>query len=430
MGNSLTSALEDITEDGNTWRDDRIVVPLGEDLLEKLQPNLVVAPAVPTITGPRAAVGTVCEVSEEEASTYDGSEQGRGDGPGQEQQPPPTPQPSPAPSPRAEDLQQRPVQLVLQPSAHGGAAWRPLGQCAALQGHILLTQSRMAQLRPFLPVVTRFASCWQLIYSPRVHGVSLGTFFRQCQAWPGETLLLVEDASGTVFGGFASHTWQASRQQVHAGRPECFVFTFGSPAPRCLELTVDEGTERLGFVCTGWPPTRMVISRVQDGTWAEAAGLAQGDELLEVDGCAVTGLNRERLDQLMRKRRPLRLTFSRHDGLVVYPWTGANQCFMFADNGGLSMGGGKSVAFWINKDFLQGTSAPCETFGTPGALASGPEFVVRNFECWAFDHSLTSSQAPTPDNSGFLSHEAVHHSGCPRLRVQADAALRFAGGGG
>ena len=60
------------------------------------------------------------------------------------------------------------------------------------------------------------ARAWRLLYDPRVHGVSIGTFFRQCQAehschaftaafateasvvleaWPGETLILVEDKS-------------------------------------------------------------------------------------------------------------------------------------------------------------------------------------------------------------------------------------------
>jgi hypothetical protein len=38
-----------------------------------------------------------------------------------------------------------------------------------------------------------------------------------CEAWPGETLLLIEDSNGAVFGGFASHTWQAMKTELPSG---------------------------------------------------------------------------------------------------------------------------------------------------------------------------------------------------------------------
>ncbi|CAJ1360227.1 unnamed protein product, partial [Effrenium voratum] len=84
------------------------------------------------------------------------------------------------------------------------------------------------------------ASAWRLLYCPAIHGVSIGTFFRQCQAWPGETLLLMEDTQGKIFGGFASQTWQVAQRQ-HFGQPDCFVFSFQDGA---LELHSWAGENR------------------------------------------------------------------------------------------------------------------------------------------------------------------------------------------
>jgi len=435
MGN----AVQDITEDGNTWRDDRVSLPSGSDLFnwgfEKQMPSLVVAPmALSKLNLSRSDASS--ELSEE-SSTRD-TELEAGDTSDQSSTRARSPPCAASSRPAQDLLQTKPSQLVLQPGSGESpnrlghwqqAAWSPLNKCHALHGHALLNESRLAQLRPHLPLGTRFASRWRLIYSPRVHGVSLGTFYRQCQAWPGETMLLVEDTNGAVFGGFASHTWRASREQLHCGRPDCFVFTFGSPDAHRIELSVGEGTERLGFACRGRPPQTATVARVYDRTWASDAGLTVGDELIEVDGTPVGDLDPAQLNAIMTKRRPLSLTFARRDELAIYPWAGRNLHFMFASVDGLSMGGGNNFAFWINKDFLTGTSAACDTFANPGPLASAKEFVIRNFECWAFDHSLPlpeelvsqgcpSEPAPTPRETPKLSR-------LRRLRLQAASALRF-----
>lgn len=438
MGNAVAYAVSDITEDGNAWRSDRVSLPQADDIFgwgfEKEQPSLVVAPMALSKTA--FSRSDLSSENSEESSTRDSEAEG-GDLSDQSttharsaEWPPILPLEDP--------LKKQPSQLVLQPGPGESptrqgrwlaATWSPLHRCRALQGRALLTESRLAQLRPHLPLATRFASRWRLIYSPRVHGVSLGTFYRQCQAWPGETLLLVEDTNGAVFGGFASHTWRASRQQLHCGRPECFVFTFGLQDAHRVELTVDEDTKRLGFVCTGMPPQRMVVARVHEGTWADTAGVIAGDELIEVNGQPVSDLA-DKLDGLMRMHRPLRLTFARRDELALYPWAGGNQHFMFANFDGLSMGGGSNFAFWINKDFLTGTSAASETFANPGPLASSAEFVIRNFECWAFDHSLALSEEL--ECHGFPSTlassppaSAPRMSRYQRLRQQATSVLRF-----
>jgi len=155
-----------------------------------------------------------------------------------------------------------------------------------------------------------------------VHGVSIGTFFRQCQAWPGETLIFVEDVEGSVFGAFASQTWQVSTRR-HFGEPSCFVFRF---------------------------------HRTEAG-----------------------------------------------EDIELYPWAGVNQYFLFADSGGLKVGGGRSAAIWIDADFLKGASGACETFGTSAPLSSSEEFVVRCFECWGFDTAdQVSNEADFPSQDSRL----------------------------
>lgn len=102
----------------------------------------------------------------------------------------------------------------------------------------MLTEARLAKLWGFLPVTVRYADVWKLVYSPRVHGVSLRTLYRQCDVHPGPTLVIIQDeSSGTVFGGYASHTWHcvASAQRSFYGDPACFVFRF---------LTKKSGSDR------------------------------------------------------------------------------------------------------------------------------------------------------------------------------------------
>mmetsp|Transcript_11415 Transcript_11415/g.18906 ORF Transcript_11415/g.18906 Transcript_11415/m.18906 type:complete len:496 (-) Transcript_11415:119-1606(-) len=188
--------------------------------------------------------------------------------------------------------------------------WTPLDECVGLRAKVLLTEQRLLELHPFLPLSVRFASRWKLIYCPRVHGTSLRTFYRQCQAWPGETLFFVEDTNGAVFGGFASCAWKVAREKVHFGAPDCFVFSYGM----------------------------------------------QDNQMLQ-----------------------------------VFPWSGGNQYYMYADADGFSMGGGRGYAVWIDKDFHRGTSDPSNTFGNEASLASGSEFYIRHFECWTFDSNAFGS---------------------------------------
>jgi len=348
MGNVpdiICESLKDITEEGNAWRDDKIQIPEAyfDESFDEEQgtvPSLWVAP---TLRSPSAASRKPCHPTAEDCERPD--EETRDAALSRQA------------SVEAEfDSPIAPHQVILQPGIddewtnpmrHGMRrdrlkySWQPLGKCKALAGRILLTEARLLALRQHLPVITRLATSWRLVYTPRVHGVSLRTFYRQCQAWPGETLVLMEDAEGAVFGGFASHTWRASRNP-HYGVPECFVFS-------CSQ--------------------------------GESEGM---------EDC----------------------------GLTIYPWTGHNQCFLHADLNGFSMGGGRSsatssvasgFAFWLGEDFLHGTSEASSTFGNKGPLASAPEFILRTFECWSFDHGAAASTTASSKDNGNSQDEDIAH---------------------
>jgi len=218
MGNAALEVLDDITEGGNRWRDDRIKLPPRDaivgDLAESREPSVPSILVAPMAAPPPARRRSSLNREEVYAA---------------------------ASAAACSAACGRPAQVVLQPGYDDGfsrpgvrpastAHWTPLNACKALARRgVILTQDRLLQLHAYLPVATRFANCWKLIYNPSVHGTSIRTFYRQCQAWPGETLLLMEDTRGFVFGGFASHTWRVASHKLHFGSPECFVFTFGSP---------------------------------------------------------------------------------------------------------------------------------------------------------------------------------------------------------
>jgi hypothetical protein len=83
----------------------------------------------------------------------------------------------------------------------------------------VLTPSLASELRELLPCYLRFTE-WHLGYAPKAHGTSLRTFYRQ-QAGPN--LLIVRDADGEIFGGFAPEPWQ--QRSGAYGTGEAFVFS-------------------------------------------------------------------------------------------------------------------------------------------------------------------------------------------------------------
>mmetsp|Transcript_53466 Transcript_53466/g.153414 ORF Transcript_53466/g.153414 Transcript_53466/m.153414 type:complete len:368 (+) Transcript_53466:168-1271(+) len=234
MGNSALEAFADITSDGNKWRND-IKLPSHSDVLSNSQ-------LFPNACAPRLLVAAVASgVRGERIDAYDASAPWCSSPAGTEASRLGRQLSGELCRTRSTSLDMvGPLQVVLQPGTGvvnrpglrpcSRSCWRPLSACPGLQKRgTLLTEARLVELRPNLPVASRFSSCWKLIYSPSVHGVSLRTFYRQCQSFPGETLLLVEDTNGVVFGCFASQTWCVAGRQLHCGSVECFVFSFGPP---------------------------------------------------------------------------------------------------------------------------------------------------------------------------------------------------------
>jgi len=96
-------------------------------------------------------------------------------------------------------------------------------------GATLMSTAIAAELCQHLPVSLRWRTGWRLVYSPRLHGVSLQTFYRRMQA-EGPSLLLVQDHCGYAFGGFATAPWHVADRYFGSG--ECFVFRFRRRLPK------------------------------------------------------------------------------------------------------------------------------------------------------------------------------------------------------
>ncbi|XP_078066737.1 MTOR-associated protein MEAK7 isoform X3 [Mustelus asterias] len=87
---------------------------------------------------------------------------------------------------------------------------------------------------------------WQMLFSSQFHGESF-TRFCSLILHKGPSLLVIKDSDGYVFGGFASHSWDARPQ--FQGDSKCFLFTL-SP--------------QLGiYTCTGYNDHYMYLNNGQ-----------------------------------------------------------------------------------------------------------------------------------------------------------------------
>uniref|UniRef100_A0A7S4Q2Z4 Oxidation resistance protein 1 n=2 Tax=Alexandrium monilatum TaxID=311494 RepID=A0A7S4Q2Z4_9DINO len=111
----------------------------------------------------------------------------------------------------------------------------PLRSCQTVQVRLrhgdlsktLLTPALADRLLDFLPIGLRLPGAveWVLRYTPKAHGVSLATLFRNV-ADDENTILMIEDAEAHVFGGFAPEPWEPCHGRFY-GSGEAFVFSFG-----------------------------------------------------------------------------------------------------------------------------------------------------------------------------------------------------------
>ena len=211
--------------------------------------------------------------------------------------------PSIATSPQLSQAASPGPRLLLHPSdrsAHEFLHVRPA------EYSWLATSEILHALRGSLPLKLRFSDS-VLGYTPKVHGTSLGNFYRHLEIYFGveeelPALLIVQDTTGKIFGCFTTHRWQ-----IHGGRffgnGECFVFSF------------------------------------------DASG-----------------------------------------ALKIFPWTGHNALFQFADDRRFLLGGslsGGKAALIINQDWLHGSSFACDTFGSE-PLGASEDFIIKDLELWSF----------------------------------------------
>jgi len=80
-------------------------------------------------------------------------------------------------------------------------------------------------------------------------------------------------------------------------------------SPLCFQVVVEEGISTLGMKPSCLPPDPVIISHVDENSWAQLNGVSVGDELVQVNGVKVTEISVVMLDNFLRKMRPLLLTF-------------------------------------------------------------------------------------------------------------------------
>lgn len=81
-----------------------------------------------------------------------------------------------------------------------------------------------AQIAYFMPVLVRMRE-WRLLFSINKDGVSFHTFYANTKD-RDNTVLLIKDEYGKVFGAYCSEAWHKSLHFYGLG--ESFVFSFDS----------------------------------------------------------------------------------------------------------------------------------------------------------------------------------------------------------
>lgn len=196
----------------------------------------------------------------------------------------------------------------------------------------VLTPSLASQVRELLPNSLQHMD-WSLAYSPRVHGTSLKTFYRR-QAGPN--VLVVRDADGGIFGGFATEAWRLESGAY--GNFESFVFVVRSGAEEAKALN---GAQQASAAA---PVTESPLIQEQDPT--QGLTLQDAHQGQQVD-----------------------VFWARLQKGNVIQWSDSHM-----------LGLGHAVV--VKEDFLRGTSCDCKSFGSKPLSLAGTDFVIRDFECW------------------------------------------------
>ena len=83
----------------------------------------------------------------------------------------------------------------------------------------------IAEVRELLPLEYRFNE-WRLVYSPKIHGISIPSFYRRFQTNSFPSVIVVTDAKrDCVFGAFCRSPWLPENQRKYFGSNENFIFS-------------------------------------------------------------------------------------------------------------------------------------------------------------------------------------------------------------
>ncbi|KAM0849087.1 hypothetical protein ACQ4PT_053950 [Festuca glaucescens] len=89
---------------------------------------------------------------------------------------------------------------------------------------MLLSERMRNVLYPSLPLLVQGKN-WMLVYSTWRHGISLSTLYRRSMLCAGDSLLIIGDKKGAVFGGLVEAPLRPIMQRKYQGTKNCFVFT-------------------------------------------------------------------------------------------------------------------------------------------------------------------------------------------------------------
>ena len=94
------------------------------------------------------------------------------------------------------------------------------------RGQYLLTPEWAADIKELVPLEFRFCE-WRLIFSPKIHGISIPSFFRhfsERQSTTTPSVMIISDSKNDcVFGAFCMQSWENTRR--YFGSRENFLFS-------------------------------------------------------------------------------------------------------------------------------------------------------------------------------------------------------------
>lgn len=211
-----------------------------------------------------------------------------------------------------------------------------------LESPLLLSMDIMKQLRQAMPSSTQL-KLWKRLYSLARDGDVFETFLRSVSGHR-QTLLVIQTATGEVFGGFAEASWGKLAMRTdgaYHGTGRSFLFSVD---------TLDRSNNFDGLGLSGSPST-VVLPNNSD---------------------------------------------SSVDHVTIHPWQGVNEYSILCstlDGGRLAMGGGAlngskgaSFGFCVEDHFCKGSSGACATFGNKGPLSSTEHYEIVDFEVYGFVH--------------------------------------------